>query len=134
MSPVCLSCSRPCGTARPSTGIVNHATRVTFNNTNGQFFFPATHSAGNGADAAILGGRLRLKANYDISRFSRIDQTILAAWKHYGLIIADNGSNNYVTFDNDPRWQEADLRALSALTEADFEWVDTGAPLKRVPR
>jgi hypothetical protein len=38
-----------------------------------------------------MGERLRLKADYDISRFSPEVQAILKGLKRYGMLVADNG-------------------------------------------
>ena len=38
-----------------------------------------------------MGERLRLKADYDISKFSPEVKTILTALKKHGMFVADNG-------------------------------------------
>jgi hypothetical protein len=109
-----------------ANGAINHALRVTFNNTNGNYILPATHGSGNGTDAAIPGMRIRLKANFDISKFSKSNQVILTALKKYGAFVADNGSNMYFSANNDPRWDTDDVANISAaITESNFEVVQT---------
>ena len=70
-----------------------------------------------------MGLRLRLKANYDISRFSAQNQVILTALKKYGMILADNGSGIFISGAPDPRWNNSDLSQLKTVTAGDFEVV-----------
>ncbi len=78
---------------------------------NGYFTAPAVHAAGNlyGTDN-IMGMRIRLKANFDVSKFSTTNQIILNAMKKYGMILADNGSNMFFQGTPDPRWNDNDLQ------------------------
>ena len=46
--------------------------------------------------------------------------------KTYGLIVADNGSDWYVSGTPDRRWDNDDLHVLHGLSGRDFEVVDTG--------
>jgi hypothetical protein len=69
-----------------------------------------------------MGMRLRLKSSYDISGFSAQMQVILTAMKHYGLILADNGSSLYVTGVSDSRWG-SDLDSLKTVPSSAFEVV-----------
>jgi hypothetical protein len=109
-----------------ANGVIAHALRVTFNNTNGSYILPATHGSGSGNDAAIPGMRIRLKASFDISKFSKSNQVILTALQKYGAFVADNGSNMYFTANNDSRWDTDDVALLgAALTEANFDVVQT---------
>jgi hypothetical protein len=43
--------------------------------------------------------------------------------KEYGLIVADNGSDWYVTGAPHPRWDNDQLRQLGRLRGSDFEVV-----------
>jgi hypothetical protein len=74
-------------------GAIHHALRVTVRNTRRAYVAPATHFASSKADPNLprMGERLRLKADYDISGFSKPVQTILAALKKHGMLVADNG-------------------------------------------
>ena len=72
-----------------------------------------------------MGARLRLKADYDISDFPIEMQILLQAMKMYGIILADNGSNWYVSGAPDERWDNDMLHLLDVLTGNDFEVVDT---------
>jgi hypothetical protein len=74
-----------------------------------------------------MGARLRMKAGTDISRFPAPVQRIFQAMKTYGLILADNGSDMYVTGTMDPRWDNDVLNpAFHSLTADDFEVIRLG--------
>ncbi len=110
-------------------GAINHAIRFTANHTKndangGYFTAPATHAAGsNWGTDNIIGMRLRLQANFDISGFSPTNQIILKAMKQYGMILADNGSDMYFQGTPDPRWNNDDLDALKVIPTSDFDVV-----------
>jgi len=71
-----------------------------------------------------MGMRLRLKASFDISSYSATNQVLLTAMKKYGLIMADNGSNMYISGDPDSRWDNDDLHNLDGVTNQDFDVVE----------
>ena len=74
-----------------------------------------------------MGARLRLKAGKDISTFPASVQKIFRAFKKYGLIVADNGSNMYISGTYDTRWDNDILNpAFDALKASDFEVVQRG--------
>ena len=105
---------------------IRHAFRVTLRATNG-YVFPASHRAGSTSGALPMGARLRLKASVDVSRFPAPLQRIFQAMKTYGLIVADNGSDMYVTGTNDARWDNDVLNpAFAAIHAGDFEVVQLG--------
>ena len=110
-------------------GSINHAIRFTAtftkNDANGGYFTaPATHAAGNNwGTGNIIGMRIRLKADFDISGFSLTNQIILKAMKQYGMILADNGGNMFFQGTPDPRWNDNDLDALKAIPSSDFDVV-----------
>ena len=107
-------------------GEIRHAFRVTVRATNGHVF-PASHTAGDTNGALPMGARLRLKANKEISGFPPGVQKIFRAMKKYGLIVADNGSDMYISGAYDTRWDNDVLNpAFRALTAADFEVVQRG--------
>jgi hypothetical protein len=74
-------------------GAINHALRVTIRNSRRAYVAPATHYASSKTDVNLprMGERLRLKADYDISGFSKNVQTILKCLKKHGMLVADNG-------------------------------------------
>jgi hypothetical protein len=106
-------------------GAINHAVRVTLENSQEAFTPPASHWAANSNNqfAAPMGMRLRLKASFDISGFSPHNQVILTALKQYGMIMADNGSSMFITGTPDLRWNNDDLGNLHSVTASDFEVV-----------
>ena len=107
-------------------GEIRHAFRVTVRATNGHVF-PASHTAGSTAGALPMGARLRLKAAVNISSYPADVQKIFRAFKKYGLIVADNGSDLYVSGAYDTRWDNGVLNpAFRALKASDFEVVQLG--------
>jgi hypothetical protein len=107
-------------------GEIRHAFRVTTRGTNG-YVWPASHAAGSNASAPPMGARLRMKASRDISGFTPEMQRIFRAMKRYGLIVADNGSDMYISGTMDPRWNNDVLNpAFHALTADDFEVIQLG--------
>ena len=108
------------------TSEITHAFRVTTRATNG-YVWPASHAAGSNASAPPMGTRLRLKASRDISGFPSEVQRIFRAMKRYGLIVADNGSDMYISGTMDARWNNDVLNpAFRALTADDFEVIQLG--------
>jgi hypothetical protein len=108
------------------TSEIGHAFRVTVRATNGDVY-PASHVAGSTSGALPMGARLRLKAGRDLSGFTPEVQKIFRAMQHYGLIVADNGSDLYVSGTYDTRWDNDVLNpAFAALTASDFEVVQLG--------
>jgi hypothetical protein len=107
-------------------GIVRHALRVTLSRTN-NYVWPASHRAGNSAGALPMGARLRLKASKDLSRYPGYIQNIFRGMQTYGLIVADNGSDMYISGAMDARWNNDELNpAFRALSAGDFEVVRLG--------
>jgi hypothetical protein len=109
-----------------SPGEILHAFRVTVRSSNG-YVYPASHDAGSTTNALPMGARLRLKASKDISGFPADIQKIFRAFKKYGLIVADNGSDMYVSGTYDLRWNNDVLNPnFGALKASDFEVVQRG--------
>ncbi len=118
-------------------GEIGHAFRVTLRATNGHVY-PASHDAGSTPGALPMGARLRLKADKDISGFPADVQKIFRAMKKFGLLVADNGTDMYVTGTYDTRWNNDVLNpAFAGLTASDFEVVKLGysggAPAPAIP-
>ena len=91
------------------------------------YIYPARHQAGCTASNCLapMGLRIRLKASVDISGYPLEDRIILTALKHYGMLLADNGSAMYLTGAPDARWNDDNLHLLQQLHGSDFEAVDT---------
>ncbi len=115
-------------------GAIQHALRFTVSSTQQGFIHPATHAAGkSNTSLPPMGLRLRLKGAFDASAFTGAAKVILTAMKQYGLILADNGSNWYVTGDSDDGWSplmDGITQALSQVHGSDFEAVYTGPILQ----
>lgn len=107
-------------------GEIEHALRVTVRATNG-YVFPASHRAGSTTGALPMGARLRMRAGRNISGFAPEVQKIFRAMKRYGLMVADNGSDLYVSGTYDTRWDNNVLNpAFHSITGADFEVITLG--------
>jgi hypothetical protein len=105
---------------------IGHAFRVTVRHSN-DYVYPGSHRAGSTQGALPMGARLRLKASKDISGFPEPLRRIFQAMKTYGLIVADNGSDLYVTGTYDTRWDNDILNpAFGAIKGSDFEVVQLG--------
>ncbi len=112
----------------PNVTEIRHAFRVTVRATNG-YVYPASHRAGSTPGALPMGARLRLKASVDINQRTSDPNVrkIFRAMQRYGLIVADNGSDMYITGTYDTRWNNGILNpAFAALTASDFEVVQLG--------
>lgn len=108
-------------------GEIDHAIRFTLSKPNVRpaYISPARHKVNSTGDQYSLpfGGRLRLKSNFDVSTYSATGQIILKAMKKHGLMLADIGSNLYITGAPDDRWNNDQLRELGKLKGSDFEVV-----------
>jgi hypothetical protein len=107
------------------SGEITHALRFTVENTAG-YIWPARHQTSEPQNGIPpMGARFRLKADYDISGFPPEMQILLQAFKTYGIVLADNGSNWYVSGAPDERWNNDMLHLLDVLSGNDFEAVDS---------
>lgn len=109
-------------------GVVDHPIRFTLPSAKVKpgYISPARHkvnSSGGQYSSLPFGARIRLKASLDISGYSATNQIILRAMKKYGLILADIGSNLYITGTPDERWNNDDLQKLGQVHGSDFEVV-----------
>ncbi|MET0345210.1 MAG: hypothetical protein ABW218_03010 [Casimicrobiaceae bacterium] len=117
---------------------IGHAFRVTVRSTNG-YVYPASHRAGSTPGALPMGARLRLKTNVNgadpaLRTSDPNMRKVFRAMQKHGLIVADNGSDMYVTGTFDTRWNNDILNpAFATLSASDFEvielgWKPTSAP------
>lgn len=105
---------------------IRHAFRMTVQATNG-YVYPASHVAGSTSGALPMGARLRLKATKNISSYAPEIQRVFRAFKKYGLIVADNGTDMYISGTYDTRWDNDVLNpAFASLKASDFEVVQLG--------
>jgi hypothetical protein len=109
-------------------GEIDHALRFTVHATQRAFIHPATHYASNSTDPTLppMGLRVRLKAAYDISGFTGASHALLVALKRFGMFVADNGSDWYITGATDTRWNDNELNQLKSVPAGAFEVVQTG--------
>jgi hypothetical protein len=107
---------------------IRHALRFTVARTRRAYVAPARHLASSLSDPNLppMGMRVRLKAGFDISSFPANVQVILTAMKRYGMFVADNGSNWYVSGAPDSRWNDEELANLRRVRGSDFEVVQMG--------
>ncbi len=112
-----------------ASGRIDHALRFTVSRTRRAYVWPARHYASSLTDPALpaMGARLRLKSSFDTSGFPRQARVVLEALKRYGMIVADNGSDWYVSGAPDPRWSNDDLHTLGRVPGSAFEVVDTSS-------
>jgi hypothetical protein len=108
------------------SGVVSHAIRFTAARTDASFLWPARHEAGDASDPNLppMGARFRLKASFDISGFQPDTQVILRAMQHYGMILADNGSNWYFGGSSEDGWDNSMLDQLKSIPASAFDAVD----------
>ncbi len=104
---------------------IKHALRFTAQTTRRAYVYPARHFASSNTSPNVppMGTRVRLKASFNISGYSPAMRVVLTAMKKYGMILADNGSNWYVSGAPDMRWSDDELHTLSAVKGSDFEVV-----------
>jgi hypothetical protein len=109
-------------------GAINHALRFTVHTTQKGWIFPARHEAGSTSDTTYMpmGLRMRLKASFDDTKDTGYAKVIITALKKYGIILADNGSNWYISGETNPNWPDNDISQLKKIVGSDFEAVYTG--------
>jgi len=110
-------------------GGIDHALRFTVRRTRRAFVYPARHQASDLTDPSLprMGERLRLKASFDISRFPSQARAVLNALKHYGMIVADNGSDWYISGAPSSHWSNDQLHTLGQVPGSAFDVVDTSS-------
>jgi hypothetical protein len=114
-------------------GEIRHALRFTVRRSRRAYVAPARHFASNSNDPSLppMGMRVRLKSQVDISGFSPAVRVILTALKRYGMILADNGSDWFISGAPDPRWDDEALGQLSRIKGSDLEVVRMGEVMGR---
>jgi len=107
-------------------GRIDHALRFTVSRTRRAYVWPASHFASDLTDPSLppMGLRFRLKRSYPIGGFPRQARIVLQALKEYGMIVADNGSNWYVSGAPHAKWSNMELHTLHRVPGSAFEVVD----------
>ncbi len=110
-------------------GAIRHAVRFTVSRTRRAYVWPARHFASSSTDLnrPPMGQRFRLKAGFDVTPFPPRLRVILEAFKTYGLILADNGSDWFISGVPDERWDNDELALLSRVRGSSFEAVDVSS-------
>ena len=113
-------------------GKIDHALRFTVSRSRRAYIYPARHFASSSTDPDLpaMGQRLRLKASFDTSGYPRQARVILKALKRYGMIVADNGSDWFISGAPSKGWDNDELRTLKNVAGRNFEVVDS----TRLPR
>lgn len=108
-------------------GEIRHALRFTASRTQSAYVWPARHQAGATDDTGVppMGQRFRLRDDVSSDEFSTTNRIIVQALKTYGMFLADNGSDWFLSGTPDDRWDNDDLHELQErLKGSDFEAVD----------
>ena len=107
-------------------GRIDHALRFTVSDSRRAYVWPARHFASDNTDPNLppMGMRFRLKQSYPIAGFPRQARIVLQALKEYGMIVADNGSDWYVSGAPHPKWSNDQLHTLHRVPGSAFEVVD----------
>lgn len=110
-------------------GVIRHALRFTVQATRRAYVAPARHyaSADTSSNLPPMGMRVRLKASFDISGFPPSARVILQALKTYGMMVADNGGDWFISGAPDARWNDAELNTLKQVAGSNFEVVNMAA-------
>jgi hypothetical protein len=102
-------------------GYIGHALRVTSDCTSRNFLWPARHQAGvRDSRCPPMGARFRLKMGFDVSSYSGDAKVVLDAFKHFGLFVADNGSDWYFQGAVDDRWTNGLMDQLKRIPAGAF--------------
>jgi hypothetical protein len=110
-------------------GRIDHALRFTVERTRRAYVWPATHFASDATDPSLppMGMRFRLKRSYPLAGFPPQARVVLQALKEYGMILADNGSNWFVSGAPHPKWSNDQLHTLGRVPGSAFEVVDASS-------
>ena len=110
-------------------GEIRHALRFTTSPTQSAYLWPARHEASSSTNVNYppMGIRVRLKASYSLEGFSPHARRLLVAMKRYGMILADNGSDWYVSGIPNEGWDNDVLHELDVVKGSSFEVVDESA-------
>jgi hypothetical protein len=110
-------------------GSIDHALRFTVSRTRRAYVYPARHFASDltSKDLPPMGLRVRLKKSVNIARFPRQARIVLRALKRYGMIVADNGSDWYISGAPNRHWNNDALHRLGEVRGGAFEVVNTSS-------
>ena len=115
-----------------AVGRIDHAIRVTFDSTRNAWVHPGSHCAG---DTLRTRPRRRwgcacgCSPATSLAGFTGTARAIAIALKRFGLIVADNGSNWYLSGTSDRRWNNQNLDQLKRIPGSAFQVVKSAAPI-----
>jgi hypothetical protein len=143
------------GTPAAPNGAIQHPIRFTLNHMLNYWVWPATQTAGVGSCTAAGGAAIPVESEIsqssppqscsmsgaagEIYRLKASTATpacastspqaaiIIAAFRNYGIILADNGDSGGLIGTPDARWNNDDLSCIRSLTLADFEPVNVSS-------
>jgi len=109
-------------------GEIRHALRFTVVHSRRAYVYPARHWASSDTSASRppMGMRVRLKQSYDTSGFPPSARVVLRALQTYGMIVADNGGDWFISGAPDARWNDGELNTLKTVPGSAFEVVAMG--------
>jgi hypothetical protein len=112
-------------------GEIRHALAFTSPATAHAYVHPATHSSGTSSAtyAPPMGLRIRLAADFDLSKFSGPSLVVLRALQKHGAFLADNHSGLPfwpIRGTQDTRWDAANLEQLKTVPTSAFEVIRLG--------
>jgi hypothetical protein len=125
-----------------ASGDIGHALRFILPNGHMKaetYVHPATHAgspSSSEANAPAYGVRVRLRADFDETAYSKGGKVVLQAMKKYGMILSDGGEIA-VTFADDKystaKWADLGVEShtFASLKVADFEVVELGDEIAR---
>jgi hypothetical protein len=109
-----------------AAGEIAHALRFTVQRSQKAYLWPARHYASDNTNPNLppMGARVRLKSSVNVAGFSPEVRVILVALQRYGMFLADNGSNWFVSGAPDERWNNDNLATLKQIIGNNLEFVD----------
>lgn len=109
-------------------GEIRHALRFTLQTTRQAFVPPATHFASRSKEPTLapMGMRVRLKKSVSLAGLAPQALVLARCFQNYGLILADNGGDFFVSGAPSPKWDDDQLNQLKRFTPLDFEVIKLG--------
>lgn len=113
-----------------ANGSINHAVNLVISvPTQRGFIFPGSHWNGpfRNRNYLPMGARLRIRATYNLSRFTGQALTIAKAGKKFGFIVMDGGPRLFqLEGETGTCWNARELAELHAIPTSALEVVETG--------
>lgn len=115
------------------SGKVTHALRFTVRRTCRAYLWPARHFASQSNDKNLppMGLRVRLKASYDTSKLPRTARVIADGLKTYGMMLADNGGDWFISGCPNAKWDDEEIAALKRIRGRELEAVLVPPPKEK---